>query len=52
VRVDITFKRLMQQKDGVESLQSDRELLKEKLSPPYHIIIIIRIVAKSHGKFI
>ena len=29
VLVDITFKRLMQQ-DGVNSLQSDRESLKEK----------------------
>ena len=31
VRVLVTLKRLMQQ-DGVESLQSDRESLKQKLS--------------------
>ena len=30
VRVDIAFKRLVQQ-DGVKSLQSDRESVKEKL---------------------
>ena len=35
VRVDITFNRLVHQ-DGVESLQSDRESLKEKYCPPYH----------------
>ena len=32
-RVNITFKRLIQQ-DGVESLQSDRESLKEKSCLP------------------